>query len=100
MTPLCRVANCSWVCLSVHMASTRTTITVHGPALRELRVRAGMPIQDLAEACGVKRPHLTKVELGRNRKVSPRLFNALLDALGIKDRRVLMADPYAEDVAA
>lgn len=82
------------------MASTKTTVAVHGPALRELRIRSGLDVQSFADAVGVKRPYVTKLELGHSRHASPKVFNAMLATLAIRDRRVLMADPYAEDVAA
>lgn len=76
------------------MEATATTIEVHGPALRDIRTRSGIEVAELAEAVGVKRPYITKIELGHSRRVSPRVYNALLDALGIKDRRALMVNPY------
>lgn len=76
------------------MEATATTIEVHGPALREIRVLSGLEVAELAEAVGVKRPYITKIELGHSRRVSPRVYNALIAALGIKDRRALMVNPY------
>lgn len=76
------------------MEATATTIEVHGPALREIRVRSGLGVAELAEAVGVQRPYIAKIELGHSRRVSPRVFNALIAALGIKDRRAVMANPY------
>lgn len=76
------------------MAGTPTTIAVHGYALRELRVRSGISVMELAQAAGVQRPYIAKIELGHSRRVSPKVYNALLGALSIKDRRVLLADPH------
>ncbi len=80
---------------------TSTTVEVHGPAIREIRVRSGMGVAQLADAIGVKRPYVAKIELGHSRRVSPKVFNALLAALSITDRRAILANPYgaAEDAA-
>ena len=80
------------------MAGTRTTVAINGYALRELRVRSGIGVADLAEQVGVQRPYIAKIELGHSRRVSPKVYNALLAALAIEDRRVLMANPYVDDV--
>lgn len=83
------------------MAGTRTTIEVNGYALRELRIRSGLSVVDLAEQVNVKRPYIAKIELGHSRNVSPKVFNALLSALSITDRRVLLANPHgAADLEA
>lgn len=79
--------------------NTATTIEVHGPAVREIRVRSGMGVQELADAVGVKRPYIAKIELGHSRRVSPKTFNALLAALAVHDRRAIMAHPYGASVA-
>lgn len=79
------------------MAHTATTIEVNGYALRELRVRSGLGVADLARQVGVQRPYIAKIELGHSRRVSPKVFNALLTALTISDRRALMANPHLAD---
>lgn len=76
------------------MTTTPTTIEVNGYALRELRVRSGIGVAELAEQVGVKRPYIAKIELGHSRRVSPKVYNALLNALAITDRRVLMTNPH------
>lgn len=76
------------------MSTTQTTVEVNGYALRELRVRSGIGVADLAETVGVQRPYIAKIELGHSQRVSPKVFNALLSALAITDRRVLMANPH------
>lgn len=74
--------------------STPTTVEINGFALRELRVRTGLGVADLARQVDVQRPYIAKIELGHSRRVSPKVFNALLSALAITDRRVLMANPH------
>lgn len=67
------------------MSTANTTIEVHGPAIREIRIRSGLGVLDLAKAVGVQRPYIAKLELGHSRRVSPKVFNALLSALSIAD---------------
>lgn len=76
------------------MSTTPTTVEVNGYALRELRIRSGVGVMDLANQVGVKRPYIAKIELGHSRRVSPKVFNSLLEALSITDRRVLLANPH------
>jgi len=77
------------------MASqTPTTIEVNGYALRELRVRSGIGVAELAEQVGVQRPYIAKIELGHSQRVSPKVYTALLTALSITDRRVLLTNPH------
>lgn len=80
--------------------NTPTTVEVNGFALREIRVRSGIGVLDLAKQVGVQRPYVAKIELGHSQRVSPKVFNALLQALSIQDRRVLLANPHASDLAA
>lgn len=74
--------------------NTATTIEVNGPAIRAMRILAGIGVMDMARAVGVQRPYIAKIELGHSRRVSPQTFNALVAALGIQDRRAIMAHPY------
>jgi transcriptional regulator with XRE-family HTH domain len=76
-----------------------TTVEINGFALRELRIRSGLAVAQLAEQVDVQRPYIAKIELGHSRRVSPRVFNALLSALTIADRRVLLANPHGAQVA-
>lgn len=76
------------------MAGTKPTVEINGFALRELRIRDGRSVQTLAAEVGVQRPYIVKIELGHSRRVSPKVFNALLAAFSINDRRVLLANPH------
>lgn len=71
-----------------------TTIEINGYAVREIRVRSGIEVLQLSEQIGVTRAYLTKIELGTSTRVSPRVFTALLTALGVRDRRALLAAPH------
>lgn len=77
----------------------QTTIEVNGPAVRERRIREGISVAELARSVGVARPYITKIELGYSRRVSPKVFSSLTLALGVGDRRSLMAAPYGETAA-
>lgn len=79
--------------------TTPTTVEVNGFVVRELRVRSGLAVQELADVVGVKRPYIAKIELGYSRRVSPKVFNALLAALSVNDRRVLLANPHGDALA-
>lgn len=78
---------------------TPTTIEINGYALRELRMRSGLGVAELAAQVEVKRPYIAKIELGHSQRVSPKVFNALLSALTISDRRVLLAHPHGLETA-
>lgn len=82
------------------MTNTATTVEVHGFALRELRIRSGLSVVELAERVGVKRPYIAKIELGHSKRVSPKVFQSLLSALSITDRRVLLANPHGVEAMA
>lgn len=76
-----------------------TTYEIHGFAVRELRKRSGLSVVDLADEIKVTRAYIAKIELGHSRKVSPKVFSALLTALSVEDRRVLLANPYGDELA-
>ncbi len=80
-------------------AQEPTTVDINGFALRKIRVLSGVEIQPLADQIGVTRSYLAKIELGHSVRVSPKVFNALLAALEIQDRRTLLANPHAERTA-
>lgn len=76
------------------MTNATTTYEVNGFAIRELRKRTGFGVAELAAAAGVQRAYIAKIELGHSRRVSPKVFNALLSALTIEDRRSILANPH------
>jgi transcriptional regulator with XRE-family HTH domain len=75
-------------------------IRVNGPAIREMRRKSRIEIQDLADEIGVSRAYLCKVELGHSERVSVKVLDALEKALHVDDRRALLADPYTKPVAS
>jgi transcriptional regulator with XRE-family HTH domain len=87
-----------------------TTVAINGYALREIRVLQGRATAELADQVdalvreggsgkGMTRSYLAKIELGHSERVSPKVFAAILKALNIGDRRVLLANPHADDNA-
>lgn len=70
---------------------TSTTVPINGAALREIRVRSGVSTESLAKDVGVGRPYIARIELGHSRRVSPEVYNKILSALAITDRRTLLA---------
>ena len=79
---------------------TATTYEINGFAVRELRKRSGLSPVELAAAIKVQRAYVARIELGHSRRVSMRVFNALIAALSIEDRRVLLANPYGDELPA
>ena len=73
-----------------------TAIAVNGAALRELRKRSGVSVSAFAQSVGVGRPYISKLELGHSSRVSPEVFAKLLRALGLEDRRAIMANPVGD----
>lgn len=81
-------------------------IAVNGYALREIRILAGLTIAQLAReisdaptAVKSNSTYINHLEHGRKATLSPTLFKRIVDALGI-DRRSLLANPHAGQVAA
>lgn len=80
--------------------ATSSTVEINGYALRAIRKLMNVSPRDLAAMIGKDRTYIVKMETGHPR-VSTDVFEALLKALAIEDRRALMASPHAaEDSAA
>lgn len=76
-------------------------VEVHGYALRVIRQARGRSIANLAASLNVHRSYITHLERGSKRRVSPELYNNLLDQLGINDYRALLANaPLWDEEAA
>jgi transcriptional regulator with XRE-family HTH domain len=72
-----------------------STVAIHGYAMRAIRESRGRKLADLADAVGVDRSYLTKVETGARTRVSPTVYAAILRELLIDDHRALLASPPA-----
>lgn len=67
---------------------------VHGPALRHVRTTTSdYSVRGLAAEVGLPFSQLSRLERGLLGRVRPDVFDALLLALRIEDRRVLMTNP-------
>jgi len=78
----------------------RRTVEIHGYALRIIREARGRRTLELAEALGVDRSYITKIETGHSRRVGAAFYNALLAELHIDDYRALLATAPSRDEAA
>lgn len=58
-------------------------LEIHGPWLRQLRKRAELEVDELAEQAGISSPYLKKLELGFSPRTSVRVYRALRAALGL-----------------
>ena len=74
------------------MSQGESTIPIQGYALREIRIRTGLEVAQLAAEVGVTRAYIARIELGHSRRVSATVYEALLNALQIRDRRALLAN--------
>ncbi|MEO6086061.1 MAG: helix-turn-helix transcriptional regulator [Umezawaea sp.] len=66
-------------------------VAVNGTAIRAKRKLAGLYMAELAGKCGISEGYVSHIELGRRQAVSPPVFAALCDALGVNDRSELLA---------
>lgn len=80
-------------------ATASHTVDINGYAMREIRIRSGIGVRQLAEEIGKDRTYISKIENGHPR-VSGEVYKALLVALKIEDRRVLLALPHLSDLEA
>lgn len=76
-----------------------STININGFALRWGRKLMGLTPAALAKAIDKDRTYIVKIETGAVTRVSLDVFDALVAALFIEDRRALMASPHAPAVA-
>ncbi|GAA3238341.1 helix-turn-helix transcriptional regulator [Actinocorallia longicatena] len=74
--------------------TTPTTVEVNGFAFREIRIRSGVDAGPCAAAAGIDRSYLSRLETGARVRVSPSTLARLLEALQIRDRRAILADPH------
>lgn len=76
------------------------SVAINGFALRVIRERTGIKVQDLADALTVDRSYITKIELGTSKRVGVDFYRRLLEHLAITDHRALLALPvFTESVA-
>lgn len=80
--------------------ATSSTIAINGYALRWGRKLMNLTPGALAESIGKDRTYIVKIETGAVTRVSTDMFELLVGALHLEDRRALMAAPHAEETAA
>jgi transcriptional regulator with XRE-family HTH domain len=78
--------------------TTPPSVEVNGFAYREIRIRSGIDPGPCADQAGISRPHLVKIERGQRIRVTPSTFAGLMNALGISDRRAILANPHSDAV--
>lgn len=79
-------------------SASSSTTDINGYALRWGRKLMGLTPQALAASIDKDRTYIVKIETGAVTRVSDQVFNALVEALHVEDRRTLMAWPH-EDAA-
>lgn len=65
------------------------TFQVNGAAIRATRKRQGLGIRETAEAAGISRSYLQRLETGFRREMRPPRFAALRAALGADEDALL-----------
>lgn len=80
------------------MARTPATYTVHGPSLREERMRQGLSVQDVAAAARISRSYLQRLETGTRERMGAPRYIRLRTALKSTNERLLAPpeDPSEE----
>lgn len=70
-------------------------VEIQGFALRVIRKRSGLEMEELASLVKCDRSYINRIELGQRQQVSETVYARILKALQIADWRVLMANPHA-----
>lgn len=80
-------------------AATSHTVPINGFACRALRKATNPPLLPAEVAKSIKRDrsYVVKIETGAVSRVSVETFNALVLALGLEDRRAILAFPHADE---
>ena len=71
------------------MARTPATYTVHGPSLRQERMRQGLAVHEVAQAARISRSYLQRLETGTRERMGPTRYIRLRTALNSTDERLL-----------
>ena len=66
-------------------------VEIHGYALRVIREARSRKVAELAEALGVDRSYIARIETGNSRRVSKVFYTRLLAELQVDDYRALLA---------
>jgi transcriptional regulator with XRE-family HTH domain len=68
-----------------------------GARLKELRMRAGESLQQVADAIGSSKAHIWELETGKNKNPSVDSLNKLADHFGVTVAFLVGEDPKASD---
>ncbi|MCU1687818.1 MAG: Helix-turn-helix protein [Amycolatopsis sp.] len=77
------------------MATEPPGVHIAGGLLRQSRKLAGYSLVPFADLAGISFQYLSQIERGDRESVSPEVFARICDALGITDRRELLAKAAA-----
>ncbi|MET9293264.1 helix-turn-helix transcriptional regulator [Streptomyces sp. NPDC003077] len=74
------------------------TFRVNGAALRAMRMRQGLGVRETAEAVGLSRSYIQRLETGIRQRMRPATYAALRDFFNATDEQLLVQqeDPSAE----
>lgn len=70
------------------------TYQVNGAELRRTRMRLGLGIREVAEAAGIGRSYLQRLETGSRQRMRPGSYAALRTALDVRDDRLLLSEEH------
>lgn len=86
----------------IQTAPESASVDIDGPEVRRRRKLLGQNIAPFALRCGISEPYLSAIELKRRKKVSPKVFGQICEALGVneKDRAELILKGPAPAVMA
>lgn len=68
-----------------------------GARLKELRIRTGESLQQVADAVGASKAHIWELETGKSRNPSMELLDKLADHFKVSVARLVGEDPNAPD---
>lgn len=71
------------------MHQPQPTFEVNGTAIRRIRMRQGTEMSQLAEAAGISRSYLNRLEIGTRERMRPETYARLRDALKATDDQLL-----------
>lgn len=75
---------------------TPPSVLIDGAEIRRRRKERGLNLRPFAQLVDVTEGYVSHIESGRRNTVSPRVFGAICDALGVENRQELMLDDNAE----
>lgn len=68
-----------------------------GARLKELRVKKGKSLQEVADAVGASKAHIWEIERGGSQNPSMELLKKLADFLGVSVSKLIGEEPSSEE---